>query len=79
MTHEEHIADPEYVLTRVTDYLTSVVAHLQQEQQTARDYGCSWTAAQLERRIYDATDAAVIIMARRVDMALERQRKAEAK
>ena len=73
-THSERMADPEYALTRVTDYLTGEVARAMRGLDPA-------VGPQRNRRqrIYDATDAAVIIMARRADMALERQRKAEAK
>lgn len=63
------IADPEYALTRVTDYLTGEVARAMRGLDPA-------VGPQRNRRqrIYDATDAAVIITARRADMALERQR-----
>ena len=76
--HMARLSNPEYALTRVTDYLAGEVAHMEIER------GLCWLAscrlcAQLERRIYDATDAALIIMARRNDMILARSRKAEAK
>lgn len=75
MTHKERMADPEYALTRVTDYLAGEVAVEMEMLRGAHPY----YVPAIRQRIYDATDAALIIMAKRSDMQLERQRKAEAK
>lgn len=72
--------DPESVLARVTKYLAGEVARLQLEGERFSEHApdCRLCASR-KRRIFDYTDAAVIVMARRADMALARQRGKEAR
>lgn len=74
LAHEARLEDPEYALMRVTDYLAGEVAYAMKVSRA----GCACAlCARKRQHIYDLTDAAVIIMARRADMELERRRAAE--